>query len=167
AAGTIELGIAGGYSVSLNNEQVVLENGQIVDLKTVYGIHGLLRVGWLVTDEHGPSLLRGNLELTLEPTYIHLDSATSANLYAGALLARWLFAGNGNIRPYLQGGAGAIDGRIGLRTGDCELNFLLEGGPGLVLFISKHTAIDVGFRFHHMSNGSRCSPNFGVNSVMG
>src|SRR5262249_56725277 len=115
AAGTIELGIAGGYSVSLNNEQVVLENGQIVDLKTVYGIHGLLRVGWLVTDEHGPSLLRGNLELTLEPTYIHLDSETSANVYGGALLARWLFAGNGNIRPYLQGGAGVIGGCSGLR----------------------------------------------------
>src|SRR5262249_20722244 len=67
AAGTTELGIAGGYSVSFNEDRAP-------GLHTVYGTHVLLRVGRLVTDEHGSGMLRGNLELTLEPTYIHLRS---------------------------------------------------------------------------------------------
>src|SRR5215471_14234126 len=44
AAGTTELGIAGGYSVSFNE-------GRASSLHTVYGTHVLLRVGRLVTDE--------------------------------------------------------------------------------------------------------------------
>jgi lipid A 3-O-deacylase len=159
-AGTTELGIAGGYSVSFNDDRSP-------DLRTVYGTHGLLRIGQLVTDEHGLGIFRGNLELTLEPTYIHLHSQPSADVYGAALLGRWLLVGTGVVRPYLEVGGGVIGGRVGPRTGDCDPNFLLEGGPGLVFFVTEHTAIDMGARFHHISNGNRCVPNFGVNSVMG
>jgi len=78
-AGNVELGIAGGYSVSFNNDRPL-------NLPTVYGTHGLLRVGGFVREEHGSNIVRGNLELTLEPTYIHLDSHSSADVYGVALL---------------------------------------------------------------------------------
>jgi lipid A 3-O-deacylase len=158
-AGIIELGVAGGYSVSFYDHPRGVE--------TVYGTHGLLRLGRLMTDEHGSGLLRGNLELTLEPTYIHLDSQPSGNVYGAALLWRWLLVGTDSVRPYLEAGGGVIGGDVGPRVGNCEPNFILEGGPGVVFFLSARTAIDVGYRFHHISDASRCSPNLGVNSNMG
>jgi hypothetical protein len=47
------------------------------------------------------------------------------------------------------------------------LNFLPEGGLGITLFVTAHVAIDVGYRDQYISNGRRCSPNYGVNSNMG
>jgi len=158
-AGAVELGIAGGYSVSFFDHQRGLD--------TVYGTNGLLRLGWLMTDEHGSNAFRGNLELVLEPTYIHLDSQPSGDVFGAAFLPRWLLVGNDTIRPYVQAGGGILGGRVGPRTGDCDLNFLLEGGLGIALFVSTHAAIDIGYRYQHISNGRLCSPNYGVNSNMG
>ena len=75
-------------------------------------------------------------------------------------------AGNGTLHPYAEGGTGVLGGRAGLRTGNCETNFVLEGGPGLLIFMSQHVALDIGYRVHHISNGHQCS-NQGFNSNMG
>jgi len=157
-AGTIALGIAGGVSASFNNPPD--------DSKTVYGYHGLLRLDAVVTDEQGRGVFRGNLEIGLQPMYIHLEARPSADLYGGALVTHWLLTGNGTLRPYLEVGGGIIGGRAGRRTGNCDVNFILEGGPGVLVFVGKHTAIDLGYRYHHISNGSRCG-NDGYNSNMG
>jgi len=158
-AGTIEVGVAGGYSATFNNGDG--------DRQTIYGYHALLRFGAIVTDEHGPGILRGNFELGLQPMYIHLDEKpTAKDVYGAAFEMRWLFAGNGTLRPYVEGGAGVLGGRAGPRTGNCEPNFVLEGGPGVLIFMSQHAAIDIGYRVHHISNGNQCS-NQGFNSNMG
>jgi len=52
------------------------------------------------------------------------------------------------------------------RTGNCKPNFVLEGGPGVVLFMCQHAAIDIGYRVHHIANGGQCS-NQGFNSNVG
>jgi lipid A 3-O-deacylase len=158
-AGTIAVGIAGGVSASFNDPPD--------DSKTVYGYHGLLRLDAVVTDERGPGVFRGNLEVGLQPMYIHLDARpSSADLVGGAFVTRWLLTGNDTLRPYIEVGGGVIGGRAGLRTGNCDVNFVLEGGPGVLLFVGKHTAIDLGYRYHHISNGGRCG-NDGYNSNMG
>src|SRR5262249_60041844 len=158
-AGTLEIGIAGGFSATFNNPKD--------DPETVYGYHGLLRLGAVVTDERGPRVLRGNFEIGLQPMYIHLDMQPAADPYGGALVLRWLLTGNGTLRPYMEAGGGILGGRAaGPRTGNCEPTFVLEGGPGLLLFVSERTAIDIGYRFHHISNGGRCF-NEGFNSNMG
>jgi hypothetical protein len=48
----------------------------------------------------------------------------------------------------------------------CDVNFILEGGPGLLIFLSDRTALTVGYRYHHVSNGSKCTPNLGLNSSL-
>jgi len=37
------------------------------------------------------------------------------------------------------------------RTGNCKPNFVLEGGPGVLLFMCQHAAIDIGYRVHHIA----------------
>ena len=39
-------------------------------------------------------------------------------------------------------------------------------GPGLMFFLNEHTALSLGYRFHHISNAGKCSPNLGVNSSL-
>lgn len=160
-AGTIELGIAGGYSFS-HNSFFSDKKG----LEAVHAYHGLINLGGVVTDEHGPPLLRGNLEVLLEPTYIHLDTTPEADTFGLALMFRWLWSGNYWVRPYLELGGGVLGGRIDLRQTHCDLNFLLEGGPGLMFFLNEHAALSIGYRFHHISNGGKCSPNLGINSSL-
>jgi hypothetical protein len=66
----------------------------------------------------------------------------------------------------LTEGASALGGRAGPRTGNCDINFVLEGGPGVLIFMSQHAALDIGYRVHHISNGHQCL-NQGFNSNMG
>jgi lipid A 3-O-deacylase len=158
-AGTFEAGGAFGFSVSHNT------HGR--DLQTVYGYQGLFRLGGLLTDEHGDGLFKGNLELIVEPTYIHLDATPSADVGGSSLLGRWLFSGNNTVRPYFEAGGGVILGKTDIRQTRCDANFILEAGPGVLFFVNERTAVTVGYRFQHISNAGLCSNNLGINSSMG
>ena len=156
AAGTKDLGLGGAISISHDTRD---------DLDTLTGLELLPHLGYVVTDARGPDWLRGNLELLLEPTLTHLrDEAHSATTVGASVLARWIFFGTGRLRPYLEVGAGALIGETDLRQTDCEVNFLLQAGPGLLVFLSDTTAITVAYRLQHISNAGACSFNVGINS---
>jgi len=44
------------------------------------------------------------------------------------------------------------------------VNFLLQAGPGLLVFLSDTTTLTVAYRLQHISNGGVCSFNVGINS---
>jgi hypothetical protein len=49
-------------------------------------------------------ILRGNFELGLQPMYIHLDEKpTAKDVYGATFAMPWLLAGNGTLRPYVEG----------------------------------------------------------------
>ena len=158
--GTFELGVAGGVSISHDVNRKI-------SLDTVYGWDVLPHLGWVLTDEHGQPLLRGNLEILLEPMYVHLHASTqNVDLYGFAGYFRWLFTGTGALRPYLEAGGGALYGQTKLRETTCDYNFLLVPGAGLHMFFTEKAALTLGYRFQHVSNGHRCSPNLGLNSSL-
>lgn len=156
-AGIKELSFAGGFSISHN-----IQN-KPAGLESVTGYDLIPHVGAVLTDEVGSGWVRGNFELLLEPTLVHLDASRSATVGGLALLGRWIFAG-GLVRLYLEGGGGALGGKLELRQTTCEVNFILGGGPGVLLFMSESAALTLGYRFQHISNGGKCTPNLGVNS---
>ena len=158
--GTFELGAAGGASISHNvNRKIAFD--------TVYGWDAFPHLGWVLTSEYGQPLLRGNLEILIEPTYIHVDASTqNVDLYGLAGYFRWLFTGNGTVRPYLEAGGGAVYGQTRLRETTCDYNFLLVPGAGLEMFFTENAAVRLGYRFQHVSNGGRCTPNLGLNSSL-
>ena len=158
-AGTKELSLAGGFSFSHNVPDTR-------NLETVRGFDALSHVGYVLTDEAGGGFIRGNFELLAEPTLIHLDASKSATIGGLAVLGRWVFAGGAVVRPYLEAGVGVLGGRTELRQTTCDVNFILQGGPGLMLFVSEQTALTIGYRFQHLSNGSKCAQNLGLNSSL-
>jgi hypothetical protein len=96
---------------------------------------------------------------------MHLDSgAGRSTVVSLSALVRWIFTGRGRFRPYFEAGAGLLVGDTALHQTDCDVNFLVQGGPGLLVVLSDRTALTVGYRFQHISNGSLCSFNPGINS---
>jgi len=156
AAGVRDVGLGGAVSISHGTED---------GFDTVTGLQLLPHFGLVVSDTLGPGWLRGNLEALLEPTLMHLDSGVGTSTVVGlSALARWIFAGRGRLRPYVEAGAGMLVGETALQQTDCNLNFVLHAGPGILVFLSDRTALTAGYRFQHISNGSQCSFNPGINS---
>ena len=158
---TKDFTLAGGYSVSYKISGSV---------EGVTGFHLLPHYGVFVTEEWGPrwapDWLRGSLELLAEPTWLHLDTRESDNHAGLSTLARWVFAGEGRVRPYVEAGGGVLVGESGIQQTNCDVLFVLETGAGVLLFYSDRNAVTLGYRFHHISNGSRCAGNFGLNSAV-
>jgi len=132
----------------------------------VSGFQLVPHLGLFVTDDHGPWWLRGSLELLAEPTYIHLDTPESDNHAGLSVLGRWVFAGNGRVRWYVEAGGGVVAGESGIPQTICNPSFLVQGGAGVLLFWSDASAVNVGSRFQHLSNASVCSLNPGLNSAV-
>jgi hypothetical protein len=158
--GTTELTLAGGYSIS---HQTV--GGE--DIESIDGFQALPHFGVFLSDEHGPGWVRGNFELVAEPTLVHLtsksESATAGGLSA---LGRWVFGAGWVVRPYVEFGLGILAGQMNFRQTNCDVNFIIEAGPGLSWFVSDRVAITAGYRFQHISNASRCDQNLGINSSL-
>lgn len=158
-AGTLELGIKAGYAVSHNRGEPREED--------VDSVHGLPHVGYVVTDERGPGWLRGNLEVLAEPAVVRFEAETSSVTAGGlSVLGRWLFAGVGRVRPYLEAGVGLLVGDFNLRQTDCDVNYVLQGGPGVLVRVGERAALTAGYRFHHVSNADTCRNNLGLNSSL-
>lgn len=130
------------------------------------GFQLLPHLGFVLTDTVGPPWVRGNLELLAEPALIHFRDDTYSSTVVGASgLARWVFAGTWQVRPYVEVGIGALLGETALYQTDCEVNFILQAGPGLLVSLTDRTTLAVGYRFQHVSNGGACRRyNVGINS---
>ena len=155
--GTTELTLAGGYSFS----------HQTFDVESVDTFQLLPHLGVFLSDEHGPPGLRGNFELIAEPSLVHFDSRSSSDTVGGlSALGRWVFATDWIVRPYVEAGLGILAGKVNLRQTDCDLNYVIEGGPGLLVLASERVAVTAGYRFQHISNGGGCDKNLGLNSSL-
>jgi hypothetical protein len=153
--GTMEVGLGGAASIS---------HGIDSDFDTVTGFQLLPHLGYVATDAAGPGWARGNLELLLEPALLHLDTDVGSSTVVGlSALGRWILGG-ARIRPYFDFGAGVLLGETNLPQTDCDVNFLLQGGPGVLVVLSSSTTLAVGYRFQHVSNGGACTINPGINS---
>jgi hypothetical protein len=59
---------------------------------------------------------------------------------------------------------GMLLGETNLPQTHCDVNFLLQGGPGLLVVLSDTTTLALGYRFQHISNARACTINPGINS---
>ena len=158
-AGTFELTLAGGFGESLSRNDPTVKN--------VTSFHLLPHLGCFVTDEIGGlRVLRGNLEILIEPTLTYLGGTSSATVAGAALVPRWIFATSPLVRPYVEIGGGIVGGQVDLRQTDCDVNFIFETGAGVMLRVGEHVALTAGARYHHLSNANRCNENAGINSIV-
>ncbi|HEY7534062.1 MAG TPA: acyloxyacyl hydrolase, partial [Nitrospiraceae bacterium] len=71
-------------------------------------------------------------------------------------------------RPYVEFAGGPFWTDLGneIPEESSELNFILTAGVGISFFVSSQAAINIGYRFHHISNAGTSYPNYGINSSL-
>jgi lipid A 3-O-deacylase len=118
-----------------------------------------------VTDPIGSHWYRGQVSLgaellafgTYEPLTSYGVGITPKLQYA--------FVGLDRIHPYIEGGGGPIwtdlGGQVPEQPG--QFNVVVWGGVGAAWILTSQWALNVGYRFVHISNGGTRTPNSGLN----
>lgn len=109
----------------------------------------------------------GALEVGLEPFYQKYTGPRRAYFAGVGAAFRYHFVALGRVVPYVELFAAAGGTDLTSREIDSDFSFLLQGGPGLSLFVTDQTALYGGYRFQHVSNGNTHAPNRGFESHSG
>jgi hypothetical protein len=131
-----------------------------------------LRLGIMLSNPHGSSLLAGNFEI-LGEAFAGPIFEGPGNVTAGAtLFIRYNFIQpHARLLPYLQIGAGGVYTDIsekesgGLVSLPVEFNLQGVGGTRIMLNDRWSLVIEAGYR--HISNATIKLPNYGIDSVGG
>ncbi len=124
----------------------------------------ILRYGRFLSGDLGKGWYRVRHELMLElPLHLAVDHNDRV-MTGGYILGGWKFTAPEEYVPYLFAGGGILYVDTGLPTMGSRLDFSYQGGAGLQYFISKSTALNVEYRYHHVSNANTATPNEPLNS---
>ncbi len=126
--------------------------------------------GHIITDykrffiHRSPVGLRLKIEANLGITTDSRQRAMfSLNMLALKYFKNWQVA---TAIPYFEAGIGAIYTDFQVKDQGSRLNFNPQLGIGFKYPLPDDTAITLGFRLHHISNGGVLKDNRGVNSAL-
>jgi hypothetical protein len=125
-----------------------------------------VRYGWILTDPHGPSFLKGRFELAVDavPAFVVFQTANTAyGAGVNPVVVKWIFATRGKVAPYIEMNSGALLTTHEVPTGTSVFNFASGGAFGCYFFGKRRWSLEA--RYMHISNGSLVVPNPGVNTV--
>jgi len=125
----------------------------------------ILRAGFFLSDEVGKgSWYQGRHEVLLElPWHLAINHG-GRSIVGGYILGHWRFTSLVEFVPYVLAGGGPLYVDLGLPTMGTKLCFSYQGGAGLQYFINKNSALNVEYRYHHISNAGTAEPNEPLNS---
>lgn len=125
----------------------------------------IARYGYFLSDEIGSgSWYQGRHELLTElPFHLAIDQG-GRSMVGGYLLGSWKFTSRQDLVPYIFAGGGILFVDMGLPSMGTSLNFSYQGGTGLQYMLRKDVALQVEYRYHHISNAGTASPNEPINS---
>jgi Lipid A 3-O-deacylase (PagL) len=131
-----------------------------------------LRLGVMLSNPHGPSLLAGNFEFLGEAFGGPIVTGPGNVLAGATLFLRYNFIQpRARLIPYLQVGAGGIYTDVpekesrGLISLPVEFNLQATGGTRIMLNDRWSLVVEGGCR--HISNAEIKKPNFGIDSIGG
>ena len=123
-----------------------------------------------ITDPVGRSWYRGQFSIGAEVVYLEFREPVVTHGIGFTPKIKWTWLFSERFRPYFEFAGGPfwtdLTDRIRIREEDSQFNFILTAGFGLSWFITKQTALNVGYRFHHISNAGTNVPNLGLNSSL-
>ena len=111
--------------------------------------------------------LHGALEIGLEPFAQGYVDPVRAYFAGLAAVARYHFLSLGRFVPYLEVAGAAGGTNLDVREIGSTFTFLAFGGLGASYFVTDHSALYIGYRIQHVSNGGIADPNRGFESHMG
>jgi hypothetical protein len=125
------------------------------------------RYGWVLTEPHGPSFLRGRFEYALDAVPVFVVFQPSNTAYGAAVnpfALIWDFDTHGRVVPYIDLGGGVLFTNTQVPAGTSRINFTTAGAVGLHFLAGKvNWSADV--RFMHISNAGLQTLNPGINTV--
>ncbi len=126
----------------------------------------ILRAGFFLSDDVGKgSWYQGRHEILLElPYHLAVDHG-GRSMVGGYLLGHWRFTALERFTPYVLAGGGILYVDLGLPTMGTKLCYSYQAGTGLQYFIDNNTALNLEYRYHHISNADTASPNEPLNST--
>ena len=174
--GALHYGVfmAGGFGTGDNSSDKFLNGGG--------------QVGFVLTPNYGPSILKGNFEMGAEvipfwqaytphrtDTFVKngvVTTTETGGTYTGIALTpvilRWNFAhGQSRLVPWAQGAGGLLyTTRKFPLPGTSVWNFEPQFGLGAHYFLNDRHSIDFGAQAIHISNASLGDRNSGVNALV-
>jgi Lipid A 3-O-deacylase (PagL) len=125
-----------------------------------------IEIGRIMSDRHGPGALAGHFEMLLQAMPIIVRGpADFWGVGLSPLFVRWNFSGTTRVRPYAEASAGLM--LIDWETpgpGRVTRNFTEQAGVGLRVGSASRRSAMIGYRFQHISNGSRTLPSPGIDT---
>lgn len=126
-----------------------------------------VRYGWVLTDRHGPSFLRGQFEYAVEvvPIYwLFQPTKTAYGVSVTPITLKWDFQERKHVVPYFEMGGGPLFTSARAPTGISRTNFATGGAFGFHFLRQKYNW-STELRFQHISDAGLTNPNPGINTV--
>ena len=158
--GTQEVGLTAGYllPMRLTTDHTTKQKGPA------------LMPSWMMTltDPVGQGWYRGQVSIGAEVVYIQFQEPFVSNGAGFTPKIKYTFVAHNRIRPYAEfaGGPFWTDFTNRVPEESSSFDFILTAGVGCSFFVTSQTAINVGYRFHHISNAGTSYPNIGLNSSL-
>jgi hypothetical protein len=112
------------------------------------------RYGWILTDAHGPGLLRGRFEYAVDALPVVMVFQPGGKAYGFGFnpwVMKWNFETRHRVSPYIELGGGLLISTRQIPLGANNFNFTPSGAIGVNLLRGKyHWSID--FRYFHVSD---------------
>jgi hypothetical protein len=155
--GTWELGLwtAGGHSVSGGTADTSVWNAGV-------------RVGKVLTAEHGSGFLRGNLEYAVDFIAAYLLIFPSQTSYAGGFdpfILKWNFTNGRKVAPYVEFGGGVLLSLDDVPPAANNVNLMPQASFGVQIFTRERRAVSLAAKYVHISNAGLAAPNPGINTI--
>jgi lipid A 3-O-deacylase len=158
--GTQEVGLTAGYMFS----------HRLTELHKTKQHGPALMPSWMMTltDPIGDSWYRGQVSIGAEMVYLEFREPILTHGVGFTPRIKYTFVALGRLRPYAEFAGGPFWTDLGGNIPEeaTEFNFVLTGGLGVSWFITPQTALNAGYRFHHISNAGTRYPNLGLNSSL-
>lgn len=124
------------------------------------------RYGWILTDAHGPGLLRGRFEYAVDALPVLVAFQPGGKAYGigfNPWIMKWNFVPRRRVSPYIEIGGGLVITMRQVPLGADNFNFTPSGAIGVTLLRGKyHWSID--FRYFHVSDAQITSFNPGTDT---
>ncbi len=138
--------------------------------KDTQAIDAGVRLGKVLTDNHGRGFVRGNFEWSadLMPVYYILQPAPAKNAYSAGfnpLNLKWNFTRCARTVPYFELGGGVLFSNTKVPLDTSRVNFVTHAALGSHFFVHEKRALSFNVRYEHISNAGLSVPNPGINTV--
>lgn len=125
-----------------------------------------LRYGWILTDAHGPSFLRGRFEYAVDALPVVMVFQPGGPAYGFGFdpwIMKWNLEPRHRISPYIELGGGGVISTKEIPTGESRFNFTPTGAVGVNILRGRyHWSVD--FRYMHFSDAELTKFNPGTDT---